>query len=551
MPTITFSLVDLNNLVGKKITEERLVELLNYAKAELERKEGDEITVKFNDTNQPYLWSVEGLAIFFRGVLGLEKGIPKIKIEKSNNKLFVDKSVKTVRPYISAFIAKGVKIDDYLLKQIIQLQEKLCDNYGRRRQKIAIGVYTSKKIEFPVNYKAVDPESVDFVPLDFKESLNLINILEKHPKGKEYAWILKDEKRYPILLDSRKNILSFPPIINSAELGKIKTGDDELFFEATGNDENAIRLATNIFAHALYLRGFKLYSITIEYDNKKIETPDIRTEKIKINKELIKSLIGIELKDKEVKELLEKARYDFDNYSVEIPSFRQDIMHAVDVVEDVAIQYGYNNLESSPLTTYTIGQTFEKTNFVDRIRTIIVGLGFQEVWSSVLSNKKLMNEQMNIENEEKNNMIEIEEYISETYSTVRNWLTPIMLDFLSQNKHNDFPQKIFEQGIVTTKNDKEINDYENISIVTSQPNTDFTEIKQVLDYIMKLLNLTYQLDETEHNSFISGRIGKIIVNKTEIGLIGEISPKILFNFHLENPVAALELNLTKLFELVK
>ena len=68
---------------------------------------------------------------------------------------------------------------------------------------------------------------------------------------------------------------------------------------------------------------------------------------------------------------------------------------------------------------------------------------------------------------------------------------------------------------------------------------------------MKLLNLTYQLDETEHNSFISGRIGKIIVNKTEIGLIGEISPKILFNFHLENPVAALELNLTKLFELVK
>jgi len=247
MPTITFSLVDLNNLIGKKITEEKLVELFDYAKAELERKEGDEITVKFNDTNQPYLWSVEGLAIFFRGVLGLEKGIPKIKIEKSNNKLFVDKSVKTVRPYISAFIAKGVKIDDYLLKQIIQLQEKLCDNYGQRRQKIAIGVYTSKKIEFPVNYKAVDPESVDFVPLDFKESLNLREIIEKHPKGKEYAWILKDEKRYPILLDSRKNILSFPPIINSAELGKIKIGDDEIFFEATGNDENAIRLATNIF----------------------------------------------------------------------------------------------------------------------------------------------------------------------------------------------------------------------------------------------------------------------------------------------------------------
>ncbi len=549
MPTITFSLTDLSNLVGKKISEEKLVELLDYAKAELEKKENDEVTIKFNDTNQPYLWCAEGLAIYFKGVLGLEKGIPKIKIEKSNEKLIVDKSVKSVRPFISAFIAKGVKIDDYLLKQIIQLQEKLCDNYGRRRQKIAIGVYTSKKILFPVFYRAVDPESIEFVPLDLKDSMTPQEVLEKHPKGKEYSWILKNSKKYPILFDSRKSVLSFPPIINSADLGKLQVGDDEIFFEATGTDENAIKLATNIFTHVFYLRGFNIFSLNINYDNKRIETPDLKTNKIKINNELIKSLIGIELKDKEVKELLEKARYNFDNYNVEIPSFRQDIMHPVDVVEDVAIQYGYNNLGSLSLTTYTTGSTFKKTEFIDRIRSIIVGLGFQEVWSAVLSNKQLMYDQMNLENE--NNVVELEDYISETYSIVRSWLMPIMLDFLSKNKHNDFPQKIFEQGISTLKDGNNVNDYEKISIVISNSNTDFTEIKQILDYLMKMLKINYDIDEIEHKSFISGRVGKIIINKDEVGLIGEINPEVLFNFRLENPVVALELNLDKLFELTK
>lgn len=550
MPTITFSHKDLCNLVGKEISVEEVGKLLEKGKGEFDSydEETDEISVSFDDTNLPYLWSVEGVARLIKGLIGKEKGIPKLEINKSANKLVVDKSVKSVRPYISAFIAKGCKIDDYLLKQMIDLQEKFCEGYGRRRKKVAIGVYNFKKIDFPVHYKATNPESVKFTPLEYKKEMTQQEILEEHEKGKEYAWILEGQSKYPILIDSKDNVLSFPPIINSDFSGKLEIGDADLFFEATGEDLDSVLLATNIFAQALYERGFKIESVDVEYPDETITTPFMFDEKAKIEIKDVNNMMGLDLKENDVKELLEKMQYNYNKGEVSIPCYRKDIMHPVDVMEDIAIAYGYDNIEMLHMKSYTAGETFPIVNFVDKARDLVIGFGYQEIMSSMLTNKEILYDKMNVEDF---GTIEIKEYSSERYSVVRNWLLPILMEALGKNKHVDYPQKIFEEGLVTVKDGNNIKDIHRIAGVSAHTNADYTEARQVLDGLLAAFGVEYKVIETEHPSFIPGRVGRVIVNGKKVAYVGELAPEVVKNFDINVPVAGFELNLTELFEVLK
>ena len=549
MPTIDVSLKDLGNLIGKRISEKELKNLLEYAKAEFSGSDGDNISVQFNDTNQPYLWCAEGLALLFRSVLGKEKGVPNIKVEKSDYKIIVDRSVRSVRPYISSFVAKGGRIDDFFLKQLIQLQEKFCDNFGRRRQKIAVGVYPCKKISFPVYYKAVPPKSVRFVPLEFSKEMNLAEILEDHPTGKEFSWILKDTKKYPLLSDSNNEVLSFPPIINSSNMGKLEINDDELFFEATGIDMKSVNLTANIFAHVLSVRGFSIHSVKISYVGKSTITPDLIVEKHKLNTEDITKILGLELKDSDIKRLLEMARFNFKNPVVEIPCFRNDIMHSVDIIEDVGIMYGFNNIEASPLSTYSVGETFDLQEDVDKLRDIVTGLGYQEILSSILTSKEVLVDRMNLKRGV--DIVEINNPMSAGFSVLRSWLLPGLMDVLMHNKHVDFPQKIFEQGLINIRNNDIVSDDEHIAGVSTHINSSFTEARQSIDVVLRVCGVEASYEDFDHNSFISGRAAKVIVNNKEIGFVGEVHPFVLNAWGLDMPVAGFELNLSELFKIIK
>jgi phenylalanyl-tRNA synthetase beta chain len=550
MPTINFSLKDLQKLIGKKILVDELKELLTYAKADFEDydKTTDEVTADFGDTNLPYLWSVEGVARLIKGILGKEKGLAQLKLNKSNYKLNVETSITKIRPYIAAFVAKDSKIDSYFIKQIIQLQEKLCETYGRKRQKVAIGLYNYSKIKFPIHYKAVQPEKIKFIPLDFKKEMDLKEILEEHPKGQEYAKILEDFDKYPILIDDENKVLSFPPIINSNDTGKIVEEDTDLFFEVTGTDLDSVLMSCNIFAYALQERGFKIFQVDIKYPNKKITTPFIFNDTIKLNKENVQNLLGLDLKEIEIKKLLEKQRYGYKAGKVFIPEYRKDILHENDVIEDIGIAHGYDKIEPLPLTKYTPGSTKPVINFIDKTREIMIGLGFQEVMTQILSNKNLLYNKMEIDDI---GTIELENPTSENYSVIRTWLIPLLMEILSKNKHIEYPQKIFEQGLITIKKDGRIIDYERIASVIVSEKADYTKIKQVFDCLMRMLDIEYDIEESDHKSFIEGRIGRIMVNKQKIGYIGEINPKVIYNFNIEMPIVAFELNLTDLFEATK
>lgn len=541
---------DLQHLIGKKISVEELQELSHYGKGDFGSydEETDEVKIDFGDTNLPYLWSVEGVARLLKGIFGLQKGIPGIKINKGDYEVIVDKSVIKYRPYLACFAAKGRKMDDYLIKQMVQLQEKFCEGYGRRRQKVSIGLYSYKRLKFPVHYKAVNPLELEFVPLEFKSKMNLREILAEHKKGKEYAWILDGFEKYPVLVDDKNEVMSFVPIINSNFTGKLEIGDEDVFFEATGTDEEAVNLAANIFAYALHDRGFQIYSVESKYPDKKIVMPDLKSEVVHIKNEQIKNLFGIELKESEVKQLLEKAQFEFSDWKVKVPPYRKDILHPYDIIEDIGIMYGFDRIKEHPLTTFTRGSATKTSEFIDKIREIVVGLGYHEIMSAILTNKEVLYKKMNADDF---GTIEIEDYMSETYSVVRSWILPNLMEVFSKNKHVEFPQKIFEQGLVNSRNGDEINEYNRIAIASSHDGANYTEMRQALDYILKCFGLHYDIEETEHSSFIEGRVGRAIVKGKKVAYLGEINPQVLSNWGLEMPVAALELNLTELLEVME
>ncbi len=553
MPTITFALKDLKNLVGKDIKLDQLSDLVEYGKGEFSNydKETGEASVEFGDTNLPYLWSTAGIARLIRGILGLHMGIPKFKTKKSDYQVIVEPSVKQIRPYLTAFVAKGKAIDEYLLKQMIDLQEKFCENFGRRRQKVSIGIYSYKRITFPVHYRATSPESIKFIPLEFKKEMTQQEILEEHPKGIEYKWILEGFEKYPILIDNKNEVLSFPPIINSNWSGKIEPGDRDLFIEVTGTEEDSVNLAANIFAQALFERGFEIHQTEIQYSDRKIKCPHDFGDTMKITQQQARDITGLNLTEPQIKNLLQKMQYDYGtkgkNIIVKIPFYRKDIMHPYDIIEDIAIAYGYQKIKPETMRSYTIGTTPELNNFIDLARETILGLGYQEIMSPILSNKETLYQKMNMKELE---TVEIKEFMSERYSVVRTWLLPILMEVLSKNKHAEYPQKIFEEGLLTTRKKDKIKDIHRIAAITCHTNANYTKARQALDFLMRTLGIKYEVKETEHPSFLQGRVGRVYVKNKAVAYLGEISPQVLTNWDLTMPAAGFELNLTELFEII-
>lgn len=261
MPTVEFDFQELNSLLGRKFKPEELMDRISMLGVDLESIDNNRIIMEiFPD--RPDMLSIEGFVRALKGSLGIEKGISNYNVEDSGIKLFIDKSVQDVRPFISAAIIKKISFTEERLISLMDIQEKLHITHGRNRKKVAIGVHDMSKIKAPFFYKAVRPTEISFVPLDMNEKLNLKEILEKHPKGRDYAWTLEGLDRYPIILDKNKNVLSFPPIING-ELTKVRESTKEIFIEVTGLNQKAVNQALNILVTSILDRGGKAYTVEI------------------------------------------------------------------------------------------------------------------------------------------------------------------------------------------------------------------------------------------------------------------------------------------------
>ena len=305
MPTIDVDYAELERLLNVKLNGDmaKLDDILAYVKAEVKgfnEKEGS-VSIEMKDTNRPDLWSVEGLSRALQGYLDIEKGIKHYTVGKSAVEVNVNAQLYNIRPYICCSIIKDIHLSDSVIKGIMHLQDKLDQTNGRSRQKTSIGIYNLDLIKPPIEYTAVKPADVSFVPLGFTEKMGLDEILERHPKGIEYGHIVKKNPLYPMLFDSEGKVLSFPPIINSNDLGKITEESRNLLVEVTGTLHKTVLNTLNLVTLALIDRGGKAYSATINYPQKfnhidgTVITPNFDNKRFALSVEDTNRLLGLKL----------------------------------------------------------------------------------------------------------------------------------------------------------------------------------------------------------------------------------------------------------------
>jgi phenylalanyl-tRNA synthetase beta chain len=549
MPKLEISYSDLCSLVGKNIPHQELKKCIGFAKAEIDGIEGDLLRVEIKDSNRPDLWSTEGIARELRGRLTNEKGLPKYKIDKSGVVVEVDRKVSKVRPLTACAVAKNIKMNQVMLSQLIQLQEKVAGTLGRNRKEVAIGVYDLSIIKSPIKYTTAGLEK-KFVPLDFDEEITIKEILEKHPKGKEFGHLVEGLKEIPIFIDSAGEVLSIPPIINSNCTGKVTEYTREIFIECSGFDFKFLMPALNVLVAALVDRGAKVESVKIVYPDKTIYTPDLTPKKASVDVDFVNKLSGLKLSAKEIVKLLEQARYDTKlkgkNIEVLYPAYRQDIMHPRDVAEDVIISYGYGKIKPELIKHKTKGEISEIEVFSESVIERMNDFGFQEILSYTLTNKEHLFKKMNVKEEK---ILEIENPVSLNWNVFRSWLLPSLMEFFSNNQHVEYPQKIFEIGdvvLIDEKQETKTKDVRKIATAVSDSKVGYEDIATVLDAFLSSLKVKYKLRKMKHRSFIEGRVAEILVKNKPIGFIGEIHPSVLKNWKLEMPVAAFEINLEML-----
>ena len=231
--------------------------------------------------NRPDLLSYHGFKRAFLGFLEKKTGLQEYTLNKPEKdyNVTIESSVKDIWPYAVCAIVKDLKLDNNKIKEIIDLQEKLTFTIGRKRKKLGLGVYPLDKIKLPIVYEAIEPDKIKFIPLESNKEMSGLQILQKHPTGKNYAHLLSGKTKFPIFIDANKNILSMPPIINSHETGKITEETKDIFIECTGTDLNVLNKSLNIFVTSLADMGGKIYQIQIKGARKQI-TPDLTSEKI-------------------------------------------------------------------------------------------------------------------------------------------------------------------------------------------------------------------------------------------------------------------------------
>ena len=558
MPTINVLFNDLELLIGQSLPRDReeLTDLLAFVKGEVESLEGQELSIEIKDGNRPDLWCIEGIARAMRGALGIENGLKVYPIEAASRvEIIVDPKLQHVRPYIASAVVRDVHLTDEAVRGFIHLQEKLDQTYGRKRSRTSIGFYNFELIKLPLHYRVAKPEEISFTPLESELEMNLREILDSHPKGLEYGHIVKAFDEWPILHDANGSVLSFPPIINSDDLGKITRDTTDILVEVTGTDHQTVLNTLTLVALSIADRGGMILTTRIVYPYIGMEeeiTPNLDTYDVQLDVKLVEDLLGLTLSQGDIVQLLRRARFGTHlpngrSILVRVPCYRVDIMHPIDIVEDIGIMYGYNNIDPRWPQMDTFGEIDGSEIMANSVREVMIGLGFQEVFTFSMTNLQNLFGKMNLDPE---HVIKVVNPSSERFTHLRSWLIPSLMEFLSKNTHISYPQRVFEIGecaVLETTSQRGVRELKKVAGLSIHSKAAFSEIKAVLDTFLLNLGVTYGLGAVEHTSFIEGRAGKIFVERKECGVVGEFHPNVLEAWGLENPAIGFELDLSTLF----
>lgn len=558
------------NLLGTKYDWDTFEKKLTFAKAELDEKpdmsQPDDkrvIKIELNDTNRPDLWSTGGVTRCLREHEGAKHSdytgflsTKETRQDSADRIAIVDPELKDIRPYMVSFVISGKPIDEPMLIDIMQTQEKLAWNFGRKRKSLSMGVYRAADIKWPVHYTAADPDKVSFVPLQGESKQTCREILETHPKGKDYGYILKDFKKYPVLKDDKGEIMSMAPIINSATLGQIEIGDKDLMVELTGTDMESLMLAANIVACDFFDAGYEILPVKVvhPYDTgfgKEITAPFYFQETTDAKLSAINKKLGSSLSEKEVLDALYKMGNKVTSkqesgdtvFTVQPAPYRNDFLHEVDVIEDVMIGCGLDSFSPEKPSDFTIGRLLPITLYSRKVKNIMAGMGYQEMIFNYLGSKKTYIDNMCVKADD---VIEIANPMSENYQFIRPSIIASLFEAEAQSGNAVYPHKIFEVGKIAFIDPSEntgTKTIQSLGFLTSANNANFNDTASEVSTILYYLDHKYEVQETDDPRFIPGRQAGIMVNGKQVGIFGEIHPQVLENWQISVPCVAGEMDL--------
>ncbi|WOK93067.1 hypothetical protein Cni_G01760 [Canna indica] len=484
-------------------------------------------------------------------------------------KMHVKPETSLIRPFVVCAILRGVTFDEARYNSFIDLQDKLHQNICRRRTLVAIGTHDLDTIQGPFSYEALPPQEINFVPLKQVKSFRADDLLEFYKsdlKLKKFLHIIENSAVYPVIYDSNRTVLSLPPIINGAH-SAISLKTKNVFIECTATDltKANIVLNTMVTMFSEYCeKKFEVEPVEVVYsDGKSSVYPDLSLTKMEVPLSDILDPIGISLQATEVVTLLNKMQLQATqstladggcNIIVSVPPTRSDILHARDVMEDVAIAHGYNNIPKSKPKCMTTGKRQPLNRFSDKIRAEVARAGYMEVLTWILCSHE-ENFAMLRRNDDGNKAVIIANPRSADFEVVRTSLMSCLLKTLKHNIDHPRPIKIFEVGdVVTLDGDRDVGAANNrrLAALYCNVSSGFEEILGLVERIIKVARAPQKqiadnyLKPSNEPEFFPKRQCSIFLNGKQIGNFGIVHPEVLKKFGIPDPCSFMEIDIQAL-----
>lgn len=553
MPTVTFDKKRVLGYVGD-ITDAELSDRISMLGTDLESVTPDSITVEIFP-NRTDMLSEEGFGHAIANFIGHGTGFEDVAPEASDYELDVDPKMTDVRPYTVAAVATGTRLDDESLRALIQLQEKLHLSYGRKRAKAAIGIYPMERIAWPISFTAERPSSIVFTPLDGEKG-DANAILERHPAGKAYGHLLRGHPFFPVFRDAEGKVLSVPPIINSEETGRVTTATTDLFIEVSGHHLATLEKTLAIVCFTLQKRGAQLHSVTVHYPDRDLVTPRIEPQRVPADPKQIARILGFEPKGDELIGLLAKMGLGYDAQSGEalVPTYRTDVLHPVDVAEDLAIAYGYENFEPDLPALATIAQEHPLETFKRKASVLLAGFGYQETQTYHLIPAAIQRELAKT----RADIVEIANPMNREYDTLRTTVLLSLLDVLARNRSAAMPRNVYEIGrvfIAGADTETGVSEHDELAVALEDDEASFSTAQQIVAAVLERYRLSYEFMETAtdtdwwHSLFVPGRRAHVVCDRHVIGEIGEVHPDVLRTLEIYHPIVGVRLNIEEAFRI--
>jgi phenylalanyl-tRNA synthetase beta chain len=545
MPVIELNLNRIKKLISGNITKKRIIDTLPFLGLDIESYAGDKIRIEYSP-NRPDYSTDFGIALGLEGLLGIKKGIQKINIKKHGKfEIKVDPSLSKIRPFVTGIVARNGIIDDETIKQLMNMQEDLHFGLGRKRKKSSIGLHDLDKISFPLNYTTSTREH-SFTPLNSESKKTIDQILSETEVGKNHGWILGESKNVPIIVDSEGRTISFPPIINAA-VTTVTTKTKNMLVEVTSLDKDAAEDMLSVVVAILQMAGFEITQLTIS--GAKNSTPKLNSKIIQYDIKLTDQILGLNLSPSSIISSLKKCRLDAVQKGKKIqciiPRYRFDIFGPMDIVEEIALGYGIENLVPKLSPSQELGEKSSMTKKLEAVSKIAVGFGFTEALNSSLTSKKILFE---FTNRDSSQIISVLNSKSQEHTILRDSILPGLIENLSKNIHESYPQKLFETGTVFSKANP-IDETIKLAGVIAYKESNYSEMKAILQSILKTgfkIDSKTKTPKDTDTIFANGRHSDIFVDEKLIGAIGEINSNVLDNFKIRTSVVGFEIKLSGL-----